>query len=499
MRDYDFGNFLREQRELRGLSQYQLGALVGVSDKAVSKWENGVSRPSSRILGGLCAALGITVDELFSCNLRSVENVKGAFAMKKELWERAYLKLEENFGGSPPAAALDRLESERAELENTDTIIYFGLLGRISERAREAETRFRPLGYPAAFYTAYLLGASDIDPLSPYYHCPVCHATEFAGGVSDCWDLPPKVCSCGAKLFSDGHDIPFETYRYVIGKNERIGGEVASSFFESAQDTVREYFAENGVLKVIRDDRPDNATFLILPPEHPRANEKTILYKEYAEMYRSYMSVTIVSSDELEICRRLEAETVTSMDRIPYYGKEVFDAFVRLDIKGIPQFDGVSGEGDFMRNLLSELKATTFSDLIKAQGLAHGTGVWQDNAQLLLQSGAPSDSIIAYRDDVYMYLLKKTRAQGISGNGIAYQVMRDAYRGIIARNGIDETTQRLFSELEVEDRFSESLKKIHYLFPKAHGVAFVKYALIMMWYKLNFPEVFERVMKDKNG
>lgn len=44
MRDYSFGNFISALRERRGLSQYQLGALVGVSDKAVSKWENGVSQ-----------------------------------------------------------------------------------------------------------------------------------------------------------------------------------------------------------------------------------------------------------------------------------------------------------------------------------------------------------------------------------------------------------------------------------------------------------------------
>ena len=38
MRDYRFGNFPQELRMRRGLSQYQLGMLVGVSNKAVSKW-----------------------------------------------------------------------------------------------------------------------------------------------------------------------------------------------------------------------------------------------------------------------------------------------------------------------------------------------------------------------------------------------------------------------------------------------------------------------------
>ena len=45
MRDYTFGNYICNLREARGYSQFQLGALVGVSDKAVSKWENGNAKP----------------------------------------------------------------------------------------------------------------------------------------------------------------------------------------------------------------------------------------------------------------------------------------------------------------------------------------------------------------------------------------------------------------------------------------------------------------------
>ncbi len=45
MKDYSLGNFISALREKKGLSQYQLGALVGVTDKAVSKWENGASKP----------------------------------------------------------------------------------------------------------------------------------------------------------------------------------------------------------------------------------------------------------------------------------------------------------------------------------------------------------------------------------------------------------------------------------------------------------------------
>ncbi len=73
MRDYDFGNFLHELRLRRGLTQYQLGALVGVSDKAVSKWENGSSKPQSSILYKLSDVLGISADELLTCKYHSFE------------------------------------------------------------------------------------------------------------------------------------------------------------------------------------------------------------------------------------------------------------------------------------------------------------------------------------------------------------------------------------------------------------------------------------------
>ena len=67
MRDYSFGNFISTLRERKGLSQYQLGVLVGVSDKAVSKWENGASKPRTNIIRKLSEVLDVSVDELLTC------------------------------------------------------------------------------------------------------------------------------------------------------------------------------------------------------------------------------------------------------------------------------------------------------------------------------------------------------------------------------------------------------------------------------------------------
>ena len=64
MNDYSFGNYIADQRRKRGLSQTELATLLGVSNKAVSKWENGRAKPTTNTLRKLAAVFGITVDEL---------------------------------------------------------------------------------------------------------------------------------------------------------------------------------------------------------------------------------------------------------------------------------------------------------------------------------------------------------------------------------------------------------------------------------------------------
>ena len=64
MNDYTFGNRLYTMRKAAGLSQSQVAKLVGVSDKAVSKWENGKSKPTTEALRKLAALFKVSVDEL---------------------------------------------------------------------------------------------------------------------------------------------------------------------------------------------------------------------------------------------------------------------------------------------------------------------------------------------------------------------------------------------------------------------------------------------------
>lgn len=66
MQDYAFGEYLYGLRKKAGLSQSALGAMVGVTNKAVSKWETGSARPTTDVLRKLAALYGVSVEALLS-------------------------------------------------------------------------------------------------------------------------------------------------------------------------------------------------------------------------------------------------------------------------------------------------------------------------------------------------------------------------------------------------------------------------------------------------
>ena len=66
MNDYKFGNFLCELREKNGMTQAELANKLGVTPAAVSKWENGSSKPRVEMLFQVAHLLGVRVEELMS-------------------------------------------------------------------------------------------------------------------------------------------------------------------------------------------------------------------------------------------------------------------------------------------------------------------------------------------------------------------------------------------------------------------------------------------------
>ena len=82
---YKFGEFIYQKRKVVGLTQEELGKKLGVTNKAVSKWEVGETLPDVTMLKPLATVLGISVDELLSQKEIQVEEKK-TIKTNKLLW-----------------------------------------------------------------------------------------------------------------------------------------------------------------------------------------------------------------------------------------------------------------------------------------------------------------------------------------------------------------------------------------------------------------------------
>ena len=471
MRDYSFGNFLHELRTRRGLTQYQLGALVGVSDKAVSKWENGSSKPQSNILYKLSEVLGISVDELLTCKYHSSEkkDIKGVFAMKKQLWNKAFDAMRERYGNPAPIEIMNRLLTEHAEMKETEMIVYLDMLSVLASEAKKQGEHIRVRGGTGASFVAYLLGATEINPLVPHYCCPECGTVIFEGGVDDGWDLPKKVCSCGKEMQTDGHDIPFETYRHVVQRNTSFDVSMSPNFWCVAKSIIKEYFKD---CELTATEREEN---------------RIITYTVTSD--KSDCALTFLADTEFEQYQALERATATSFERVNFLQNEVLNEFRLGNTDGIPEF-----RTGFYKDMAEEVSPNSFHDLIQIAGLSHGTGVWFDNAKDLIKQGISLRNVIAYRDDVFNHIEKHMLRKEMASNGYAYKIMEDTRRGVYFRGGVSDEMKKQLKDIEIEDWFIDSIGKIQYLFPKAHGVTYVKLAATLMWYKIHYPKEFIEIM-----
>ena len=67
------GNFIAQQRKALGMTQKDLAERLHITDKAVSKWERGLSYPDVTLLEPLADVFGLGVEELVACKEREGE------------------------------------------------------------------------------------------------------------------------------------------------------------------------------------------------------------------------------------------------------------------------------------------------------------------------------------------------------------------------------------------------------------------------------------------
>ncbi len=228
------------------------------------------------------------------------------------------------------------------------------------------------------------------------------------------------------------------------------------------------------------------------PIQHP-ANDMTTdiitTHFDYHSIDHNLLKLDILGHDDPTMIRMLEDLTGLDAKTIPLDDQGVMSLFKNTEALGIRPEDidgcplgclGVPEFGtDFVIQMLVDTKPTSFSDLVRIAGLAHGTDVWLENAQRLIKEGkATISTAICTRDDIMLYLI----GQGVE-RSLSFTIMESVRKG----KGLKPEMEEAMKAANVPDWYIGSCKMIKYMFPKAHAAAYVMMAWRIAYCKVNYP------------
>jgi DNA polymerase III subunit alpha, Gram-positive type len=148
-----------------------------------------------------------------------------------------------------------------------------------------------------------------------------------------------------------------------------------------------------------------------------------------------------------------------------------------LGTLGVPEFGT-----NFAMDMLRDTRPIRFEHLVRLSGLAHGTDVWLGNAQDLIKKGtATLSTVISTRDD----MLNDLMARGMD-SALAFKVMEDVRKG----KGLKPEYEQTMLAVKTPGWYIDSCKKIKYIFPKAHAVAYCIMSFRIAWFKAHQPLAF---------
>jgi len=485
MHDFRFGNLLRELRESRGLSQYQLGKLVGVTNRAVSKWETGSAKPKTTLLLQLADVLDVPVETLLNGNPEPYDEPSADPALKKELWEQMYVRMKKTYHTYFCYQIENRLQSEKRWAMTGDVLRRMRCLAEFVHLAEEQGEYVREQFGLYSFFTANSMGITDINPLPPHYHCPSCGRIEFT--EENCfWDLPEKMCLCGQKYKRDGHRIPYDLYWQQAAFHPTF--RVRPRFMEKAEELLKKVFYEYNVYPV-EQGRKHKKTYLLIPLEDAVQYPDPIPQEYLQGTITKYGKVSLVAYTNLQGIYELEQMTNTSVHRIDYTSDAVLQSCLLRTEEDLP--------GSYRKNmelLMKEFQPESMADCIKLIGLRHTPWEWHEKCLFLRKNhGLTLKEIPVFREDIFQHIRSGLLSVGETESGLAVCITEQILRGKYRNTEPDRDTKANLRNMGTESWFSDILPDIPYLFPKGFGLMTMQETMWFIWYFRNTPDAYREI------
>lgn len=475
--------------------------------------------------------------------------IEGAEEQVKEM---TYLNAKKMYGDPLPEVVEKRISRELNSIINNGFAVLYLTAQKLVKKSLDDGYLVGSRGSVGSSLVAYFMEITEVNALYPHYLCEHCKYSEFKDYEGSGVDLPDKICpKCGKPLTKQGHTIPFEVFmgfqgekvpdidlnfsgeyqskvhRYteeLFGKeNVFRAGTISTLAEKNAFGYVKKFTEENG--KIMRKAEMERLAqgcvnvrkttgqhpggMIVVPydksiyeftpvqkPANDMKSESITTHFDYHVMDAQLVKLDILGHDDPTTIKLLQEYTGIDIYQVPLADEEtlkIFSSTESLNVSpeeigsevgtfGVPEFGT-----KFVRQMLLDTRPTTFAELVRISGLSHGTDVWLNNAQEYIKRGvAKLTNVISVRDDIMNYLIDS----GLE-KGTAFAIMEFVRKGKPSKD-LEKWNEyaKLMKEKNVPDWYIESCKKIKYMFPKGHAVAYVMMAMRIAYFKIHYPVAF---------